>query len=74
MQMLLLSVQNTIEILRTHKSVAAFANTNECAFTSTELMNFKKIHIDFQKRDCSGIIPFVYEGKEEIHKYMQYEV
>ena len=22
----------------------------------------------------SGIIPFVYDGKEEIHKYMQYEV
>ena len=22
----------------------------------------------------SGIIPFVYEGKEEIHKYMQYKI
>ena len=28
----------------------------------------------FQKKCCSDIIPFVYEGKEEIHKYVQYEV
>ena len=28
----------------------------------------------FQKIGYSGIIPFVYVGKEEIHKYMQYEV
>ena len=30
--------------------------------------------INFRKKGYSGIIPFVYEGKEEIHKYMQYEV
>ena len=28
----------------------------------------------FEKIGYSGIIPFVYEGKEVIHKYMQYEV
>ena len=28
----------------------------------------------FQKKGYNGIIPFVYEGKEEIHKYMQNEV
>ena len=27
-----------------------------------------------QKKGYSGIILFVYEGKEEIHKYMQHEV
>ena len=37
-------------------------------------MDFKKMLINFRKRGYSGIIPFVYEGKEEIHKYMQYEV
>ena len=26
------------------------------------------------RRNGSGIIPFLYEGKEEIQKYMQYEV
>ena len=30
------------------------------------VMNFRKI-------GYSGLIPLVYEGKEEIHKYMQYE-
>ena len=29
---------------------------------------------EFQKIAYSDIIPFVYIGKEEIHKYMQYEV
>ena len=28
--------------------------------------------INSRKKGCSGIIPFVYEGKEEIHKYAQY--
>ena len=28
----------------------------------------------FHKKGYSGIIPFVYEGKEEIRKYVQYEV
>ena len=37
-------------------------------------MNFKKILINFRKKGYSGIILFVYEGKEEIHKYMQHEV
>ena len=36
-------------------------------------MNFKKMLINFRKK-VSGIIPFVYVGKEEIHKYMQYEI
>ena len=27
----------------------------------------------FQKIGHSGIIPFTYEGKEQINKYMQYE-
>ena len=36
-------------------------------------MNFKKLLIYLRKYD-SGINPFVYEGKDEIHKYMQYEV
>ena len=26
------------------------------------------------EKGYSGIIPFVYEGKEEIHKYVQYKV
>ena len=30
--------------------------------------------INFIKKGYSGMIPFVYEGKEEIHKYMQYKV
>ena len=37
-------------------------------------MDFKKMLINSRKTVCSGIIPFVYEGKEEIHKYVQYEV
>ena len=37
-------------------------------------MNFKKILINFRKKVYSGIIPFGYKGKEEIHKYMQYKV
>ena len=35
-------------------------------------MNFTKILIKFQKKGCSGIIPFVSVGKKQIHKYMQY--
>ena len=34
-------------------------------------MDLKKMLINFIK---SGIIPFLYEGEEEIHKFMQYEV
>ena len=30
--------------------------------------------INFRKKGYSGIIHFAYEGKEEIHKYMQYQV
>ena len=30
--------------------------------------------IHFRKKGYSGIIPFVYVGKEEIHNYMQYVV
>ena len=37
-------------------------------------MDFKKMLINFRKNGYSGIIPFVYEGKEGIHNYMQYEV
>ena len=37
-------------------------------------MKFKKILINFRKKGYSGIIPLVYEGKEEIHMYMQHEV
>ena len=37
-------------------------------------MNFKKMFINFRKKGYSDIIPFVYEGKEEVYKYMQYEV
>ena len=36
-----------------------------------ELMDFAH---KFQKKGYSSIIPFVYEDKEEIHRYMQYEV
>ena len=32
-------------------------------------MDLKNAH-KFQKISYSGIIPFVYVGKEEIHKYM----
>ena len=28
----------------------------------------------FQKKGYSSIIPFMHEGKEDIHKYMQFEV
>ena len=28
----------------------------------------------FYRKDYSGIISFVFEGKEGIHKYIQYEV
>ena len=34
----------------------------------------KKNAHKFMKISYSGIISFVYAGKEEIHKYMQYEV
>ena len=37
-------------------------------------MDFKKMLTNYRKKGCSGIIPFVYEGKEEIHKYTQYQV
>ena len=37
-------------------------------------MNFKKMFINFRKKGYSGIIPFVYVGKGEIQKKMQYEV
>ena len=37
-------------------------------------MDFKKMLINFRKKIYSCIIPFVYEHKEKIHKYMQYEV
>ena len=30
--------------------------------------------INFRKKYYSNIIPFMYVGFEEIHKYMQYEV
>ena len=33
-------------------------------------MNFEKMFVNFRKKGYSGIIPFVYVGKEE----MQYEV
>ena len=36
-------------------------------------MNFKKM-VKFQKIGYSSIISFVYEGKDEIHNYMQYDV
>ena len=37
-------------------------------------MDFSENAHKFQKIGYSCIIPFVYQGKEEIHKYMQYEV
>ena len=37
-------------------------------------MDFKKILINFRTKGYCDIIPLMYEGKEEIHKYMQYEV
>ena len=37
-------------------------------------MDLKKMFINFKEKGCSGIILFEYEGKEETHKYMQYEV
>ena len=37
-------------------------------------MDFKKMLINFRKKGYSSILSFVYDGKEEIHKYMQYEV
>ena len=37
-------------------------------------MDFEKILINFTKKVYSGIISFVYMSKEEVHKYMQYEV
>ena len=36
-------------------------------------MEFKKMVIYFRK-GYNDIVPFVHEGKDEIHKYMQYEV
>ena len=39
-----------------------------------DYMDFMKRFIYFTKKGYSGIIPFLYEGKEEIHKYMQHEV
>ena len=39
-----------------------------------EYIYFKKMFINFIKKCYNAIIPFVYEGKEEIQKYMQYEV
>ena len=37
-------------------------------------LNSKTNRVKFQKIGYSCIIPFVYEGKGEINKYMQYEV
>ena len=37
-------------------------------------MNCKKMLANFRKKGYSGINPFVYEDKEDIHKIMQYEV
>ena len=39
-----------------------------------QAMDFKKMLINFTKKGDSGIIPFVYVGKKEILKYVQYEV
>ena len=44
------------------------------AYRSKEQIYFKKMLINFRRKGYSGFIPFVYEGKEEIHKYIQYEV
>ena len=41
---------------------------------SKEYVNFKKNAHKFQEISYSGIISFVYVGKDEIHKYMSYEV
>ena len=41
---------------------------------SKENVDFNKNAHEFHKKGYCGIIPFVYEGKEEIQKYMQYEV
>ena len=41
---------------------------------SKEYMNLKRNAHKFLKISYSGIIPFVYEGKEEILKHMRYEV
>ena len=38
------------------------------------MYEFQESGHEFQKIGHSGIISFVYAGKEEIHKYMQYEV
>ena len=37
-------------------------------------MNFKKMLINFRQKGYSGIIPFMYVGKEEIPKYVQHKV
>ena len=37
-------------------------------------MDFKEMLMNFRKKSYSGIIAFVYEGKEEIHRYVQYEI
>ena len=37
-----------------------------------EVKSKEKMLMNFRKKGYSGIIPFVYEGKEEIHKYLQY--
>ena len=43
--------------------------------TSKQYMHkFQENGHKFQKIGHSGFISFVYEGKEEIHKSMQYEV
>ena len=41
--------------------------------TSKEYVSLKYAH-KFQNIEYSGIIPFVYIGKEVIHRYMQCEV
>ena len=40
---------------------------------SKEYMNLKRNAHKFQKISYSGIISFVYEGKEEILKYMSFK-
>ena len=37
-------------------------------------MSFKKMFINVSKMGYSGIIPFVHVRKEEVHKYMQYDM
>ena len=39
-----------------------------------EINGFQEIAHKFQEIGYSGIVPFMYEGKEEIHKNMQYVV